>query len=488
MSKKSLVMWLAMLLTTFAVPLAASDFEAVNDDGKTIYYKILTETTCCVTYKGTNPSSEDEYSGEIVIPQSAYNPADGKTRSVTEVHYQAFQESSVEALVFQNGMTKINGSSTSGITGAKKLKRLVIPSTFVSNRYLLSGCGSVEEIEWNVPDYAGSSYYMVSNETRLHKIIFGEGVTVIPSRFCSGLRSLHTVVLPTTLDTIGVSAFYNCNEIFEIYNLSSHFIPVGSTGFGGVAKNAQKIHRTSGEPSIFGYEGNYEFALLNGVPTIHYYHYDNDTAISLPQSIEVGSRVYYAYSLGDNLFKNRKALKSVTFPKSGIRKIGAYAFYQCGLKGELKLPEQLTEIGDYAFNYCDSLKGELHLPETLTTIGEKAFEGLWLLSGELVIPEKVRTIGASAFARCRFDKVTVNSAKLDTWSTSFFSYSRVKELVWNVPQYVNTSKSSMVSCFDSLTTIVFGENVVSVPDYFAFHRVRVYVPRIDSVVFSDGIK
>ena len=64
-------LWLAVLCSATAIH--AHDFEAVNEDGKTIYYKIIstTDKTCEVTYRGSIYSQYDEYSGVVNIPETA---------------------------------------------------------------------------------------------------------------------------------------------------------------------------------------------------------------------------------------------------------------------------------------------------------------------------------------------------------------------------------------------------------------------------------
>ena len=69
----------------------AHDFEAVNAEGKTIYYvKNSNGTTVSVSYRGTSYSQySNEYSGDIVIPKSVtYN---AKTYSVTSIGESAFE-------------------------------------------------------------------------------------------------------------------------------------------------------------------------------------------------------------------------------------------------------------------------------------------------------------------------------------------------------------------------------------------------------------
>ena len=62
------------------------------------------------------------------------------------------------------------------------------------------------------------------------------------------------------------------------------------------------------------------------------------------------------------------------------------------------LPDNATNIGDYAFNNCQSLVN-LTIPDTITSIGFESFYGCSSLAN-ITIPSGVSSIGDSAFAGC----------------------------------------------------------------------------------------
>lgn len=73
------------------------------------------------------------------------------------------------------------------------------------------------------------------------------------------------------------------------------------------------------------------------------------------------------------------------------------------------LPETLTYIPEWAFNYCPSLR-EITLPSSLTSIGYGAFQNCSSLQ-EIVIPASVATIEGWAFNNCYgLKKITVKNA------------------------------------------------------------------------------
>ena len=92
---------------------------------------------------------------------------------------------------------------------------------------------------------------------------------------------------------------------------------------------------------------------------------------------------------------NINIIKSVSFPFS-LTKIGFGAFIYCtNLSSELVIPNNVNEIGEYAF--ASTSITSLKLGNNVKTIGYSAFYNCYELSGELIIPTNVETIGYSAF-------------------------------------------------------------------------------------------
>ena len=90
-----------------------------------------------------------------------------------------------------------------------------------------------------------------------------------------------------------------------------------------------------------------------------------------------------------------------------VTRISSLAFFAYrSIKGLLKLPNKLEEIGKEAFADCDGLTGKLILPDTLKIIGDSAFSACIGLEGELVIPKNVNVIGDGAFAMDNFSSIS----------------------------------------------------------------------------------
>lgn len=83
--------------------------------------------------------------------------------------------------------------------------------------------------------------------------------------------------------------------------------------------------------------------------------------------------------------------------KYSVSKIGARAFQYTRLQTIKHLPDELKEIGEYAFYYCEYASTSLTIPKTVEKIGNFAFYGSDGIS--LFLPENsaLVSLGAGAF-------------------------------------------------------------------------------------------
>lgn len=128
---------------------------------------------------------------------------------------------------------------------------------------------------------------------------------------------------------------------------------------------------------------------------------------------------------------------------------------------EVKLPEGLTYLGNYAFFGAAKLKS-ITLPSTLTTIGLGAFDGCAGLTG-IKIPSDVKTIKEAAFSGCTgLINVTIPD-KVETLGQSVFgSCTQLTSI--NIPKSVKSMGAEMFGYCTALTCITFepGSNLTYV--------------------------
>ena len=102
-------------------------------------------------------------------------------------------------------------------------------------------------------------------------------------------------------------------------------------------------------------------------------------------------------TIGEYAFNWCDSLTSVTIPDS-VTTIGDYAFYCCYSLTSVNIPDSVTRIGEWAFGSCHSLTN-VNIPDSVTTIGNTAFCDCTRLTS-VNIPDSVTTIGGGAFASC----------------------------------------------------------------------------------------
>ena len=176
-----------------------------------------------------------------------------------------------------------------------------------------------------------------------------------------------------------------------------------------------------------------EYEIVDSEVVITGYNYSTSefgNHIDIPSEIEG----YPVTTIGLNYFGWVDSLTSVTIPDSvviisdsaksiwasilGSINVGANNQYYCSDEGVLFnkeqtelviypgrrtettyiIPDSVSIIGDYAFNYCESLT-DITIPDSVTAIGVNAFENCASLTS-ITIPASVTTIGRRAFCGC----------------------------------------------------------------------------------------
>lgn len=143
-------------------------------------------------------------------------------------------------------------------------------------------------------------------------------------------------------------------------------------------------------------------------------------------------------SLGDNLFRFDRYLRSVTF-EEGLESLGTYCFSDCRSLTEVTLPDSLKTISGYAFFQCENLK-KVVMGNNVTTIGMQAFKYCTSLT-DVNISTSLEDIGTSAFAYCDLKSVTL-------------------------PETINTVGYTVFEYNDNLTSVVIPDKVIDIQGSF----------------------
>ena len=199
-----------------------------------------------------------------------------------------------------------------------------------------------------------------------------------------------------------------------------------------------------------------------------------------------GNNTSDTYRYNDNVVPaSLKTLKIL----DGLTEIASYCFYNLSNLEAIELPTTITSIKEYAFKNCRALKN-VSIPDAVTTMEKNAFDSCTGLE-TLMIGNGVTKIKENTFANCSsLQSVTIGSSVTDISNTAFGTRLYFNTLYWNATNYVYSGHYSdwifKKIRAESITTIVIGDNVKNIPNYFAWGCTGLTSVVIGSNVSSIG--
>ncbi len=381
---------------------------------------------------------------------------------VTSIGSSAFYGcSGLTSITIPDGVTSIGGST---FRGCSSLTSITIPDgvTTIGN-YAFYGCSSLTSI--TIPDgvtsIGSSAFYGCSGLT---SITIPDGVTSIGDYAFYGCSSLTSITIPDSVTSIGDSAFYGCS------GLTSITIPDSVTSIG--------------DSAFYGCSGLTSITIPDGVTSIGssaFYGCSGLTSITIPDGVT---------SIGNFAFRNCSSLTYVTIG-NGVTKISGRMFSGCSSltsinvndnnnyylnvdgvlfnkdktdliycpssakNGEYVIPKGVQNVGEYAFNCCDSLT-LITIPDSVTSIGEDAFY--------------VEYHEITALLQGNFMKIYVDE------NNKYFSSDEDGVLF-------NKDKTTLIRCPNRKVEYIIPNSVTNIGDY-AFNACS----RMPSITIPEGVE
>lgn len=259
---------------------------------------------------------------------------------------------------------------------------------------------------------------------------------------CSGLTKLATVVLPSSLTTIGETAFLGCSKLSSI-NLDN-VISIETGAFAGCSSlkilNLPKA-KNIGDCAFASnsYIGNYSH------DDYYYYYSNNDglTSVNIPLAEKIGYACFSGQAhltsisipkvvtIGRGAFSNCTSLTSMDL--SNVTDLGHYAFYMHAPKSQLKkvvLSNEVVSIYS-TFDGCVSLT-DLNIPTNLKSI---SMNDVGLTS--IILPEGVTTI--SSLSSSSFTSISIPSTVTSISNSAFRGNASLKDLYCYSVVPINTT-------------------------------------------------
>ncbi|MBO7559345.1 MAG: leucine-rich repeat protein [Bacteroidaceae bacterium] len=304
------------------------DFSAPNDDGVTIYYRIMETDKCYVTRKNSSPDESDFYAGVVNIPSSA----NGYT--VTGINDHAFTNCvNLTSVTIPSSVNSIGGYAFSGCTS---LSSVISEIRSVTTGYdIFYGCGN---ITLYVPKGTKGEYQNTPDWNTVTNI------QELPYSF--KLKSEYNDVM------IYYSIIDESNKTCEVTSA------IKKTTYG--SSNTDDTY--TGDVFIPSHANGYR---VTGIGDYAFRCCKNLNFVSIPNTVT---------SIGSNAFQYCTGLTSVTMPKY-IKSIGDYSFWGCKGLNSITIPNSVTSIGNFAFRNCTGLNSVTSEITNVFETGASAFFG-----------------------------------------------------------------------------------------------------------------
>ena len=298
-------------------------------------------------------------------------------------------------------------SLTDNFANTAKIIEVSFPSTLTSTSDMSFRGNLLTEVDVNnITNIRLGSFY---DNAYLDTLNLRSAQTIGSSafRFTGSLSSGYDLVFPSTLTSIGVSAFSNSKINSVTFDAANQVTNLQTLTFAS----------TSGFTSI---------TLPSNLVTIGNQVFQNSdlTSIIVPNSVtSIGqlafdsspltSAVINNGTIGDNAFRNITTLTSLTL-NSGVTSIGQQSFDNLGIT-TVTIPSTVTSMGNSAFATNSNLTSAII---NSTVIGIGAFSNSPLLS-TVTLSNNLLSIGNNAFFRTGLTSVVIPNTVTSLGTSSF---------------------------------------------------------------------
>ncbi|MBE0654676.1 MAG: leucine-rich repeat protein, partial [Bacteroidales bacterium] len=322
----------------------------IHSTGETIIGEYAFAGNPAITSVIIGPSRGISIGRGAFVSSSALKTLKMASSSVTSIGEDCFQNSAIDTLVMPSSLTSIGTNAFGNCISLKSLTFL--PSSGVS-----------------------IGHYAFGSSTGLKTVKMASPSVTSIGEACFVGSAIDTLVMPSSLTSIGNNAFRNCSNLKSLTFLPSSGVSIGEYAFGDCS-NLAFLNMQS--PSV------------DSIGKNCFINCQNLTFLSLPSSL--------AY-IGDYAFRNCNITGSLIMSAS-LTYIGEYAFFNNqGIDSLTFLPSPGTTIGNYAFSYCDGLVSVRMFSPSVDTIGWVSFGDCRNLSG-LILPSSLASISPGAFGSC----------------------------------------------------------------------------------------
>ena len=298
-----------------------------------------------------------------------------------------------------------------GITDEGQFYCIRNDNTVVVTKYL----GSEEKVtipetveNYPVTEIADAAYY----QANLTDVIIPDSVEKIGYWAFARCENMNGIYLPKSVQYIENYAFDDNRQLLIMFE-SDSLPETGGKEWNRYADCVMSVDRygiadgeyyycitKNNEATIgayYGNEKNVEIPVqIQGAPVVMisgtFASNENLENVKLPENLK---------EIGKNTFYYCKNLRNIDIPQSVVN-IGAYAFYSCKNIEKVIVPDKVKNIGEGAFGYCTNLRS-LKLGRNVSSIDINSFERCKLLSEIIYDSVHVQEVGSRTFEYAGLD-------------------------------------------------------------------------------------
>lgn len=211
-------------------------------------------------------------------------------------------------------------------------------------------------------------------------------------------NNIATVYIPTSITSIGASAFQNDDLLSDIYYEGT------KEQWDTIAKGSNWNQTTNYKQTVHCSDGDIVLADYDEDKLTKVWYTDGDYREFYIEGEIFGAFPNWGEHPTFQITEVKSANKVIINP---INSIGSYAFYYCTRltsvnstnEGECNIPNSVTNIGDRAFVGCDGLTS-VTIPNSVTEIGWRAFNACAKLASVTYNGTTYTSKSALVFATC----------------------------------------------------------------------------------------
>lgn len=305
------------------------------------------------------------------------------------------------------------------------------------------------------------------NCNNLAQIVFEEGIGIesLADNLFSKCQALESIILPESVIEIGKAAFADCINLKNISITQSNKI-INDRAFSSCS-SLNSVFLPSGTEKI----GERAFENCTGLTQIvlpsQVKELETDilrgcislTEVNLPYIVSQ-EKSYMQYYFGVSNMGLSASLKKVTV-SADFSQLPDRIFENCLDIEEILLPQTVSVIGEAAFGNCSKLS-LVNLSDSIFAIGKDAFRNCISL-GEITLPAALQSIGECAFAVYGYEEtntteILINSSNvLQEIGLRAFDSSKIKGNLTFGSQLNSISDYAFFQC-NSIQNVVINNN------------------------------